>query len=284
MNHRDYLAEFSSVIASYLLTLSAVADGLAEACPEVGGPYRERLSRLRARLSFEATRDAIAAATKTVEAELQDYAKAVGRYQSHHEIELRSVILLLQQIVDSMALHSEFQGSQLEALASEMEAAGASAGHIERLRHCAKGIAADALRMNARMREEIRSVESRLEGSQSVDSCTGLMNHREMVRQIEAARLSGCDFTLLRFELKGVIGEPVLRQAAERLTKSFRHRERIARWGPAEFMVLFQGPRGVAERRAAEIAPCLERYSIEGGLRVEASVRVEIGELELAVA
>jgi hypothetical protein len=272
MENRDYLAEFSSVVASYLLTLSSVADCLGNTCPEVGGPYRDRLTRLRARLSFEATRNGIASATKTVEGELDDYAKAVARYQSQHEIELRSAIVLLQEIIDSMALRAEFQGGQLEKLAAEMEGAAAPAEHVERLRHCARTMTADALRTTAKMREEIRAVESRLEGSQSLDACTGLMNHREMARQIEAFRRTGCEFTLLRFKLEGVIGEPVLRQAAERLTASFRHRERIARWGPTQFMVLFQGPREIAERRAAEIAPRLERYSIEGGLRVEAAV------------
>jgi hypothetical protein len=56
---RDYLAELSTSVACYLTTLTAVADCLGEGCREIGTPYRKRIERLRARLSFQPTREAL---------------------------------------------------------------------------------------------------------------------------------------------------------------------------------------------------------------------------------
>jgi AmiR/NasT family two-component response regulator len=61
--------------------------------------------------------------------------------------------------------------------------------------------------MLTHLREEMAAVEERLRGNQSTDSATGLLDPREMTRQIEAYRAGGLTFSLLRFELLGPIGE-----------------------------------------------------------------------------
>ena len=283
MHTRDLLAELGSVVASYLSALTSVAECLAEASPEVGPPYRDKLKRVRARLSFEATAQSVHASVATLEAELADYAGSAVRYHERHAIELRTAILLLENIVESMARNSRLHNSRLELLAQQMETAAVAdpARHAGRLRQCIQSMGDDVQQMVANMQQEINAVEARIEGSHSTDSSTGLLNRREMARQIEAFRLSGCTFSLLRFELRGAIGEPVMQQAAHRLTGSFRNRERIARWGQAEFLVLFQGSAELARTRAALVAPSLQRYSLGAGARVEASVRVEVTEQEL---
>jgi GGDEF domain-containing protein len=284
MEPRDHLADYSSVVASHLLTLAAISDCLGAACPEVGSLYRDRLSRLRGRLSYEPTREKIASTTQTVEAELRDYATAVARYQSQHELELRSAIVVLENLIESTARRYQFHGFQLEQLAAQLEATDVDFARASRLRECVKDLTSESRRMIEKMREEIASVESRLEGTQSTDPVTGLMSRQEMTRQIEAFRMSGCEHALLRFELTGAIGEPVLKQAAERLRGRFRPGERIARWNKTEFLVLFQGPREIAERRGAEIVPLLERYSLGEGARVEATVHLEVSDQDLALA
>ena len=283
MHTRDLLAELGSVVASYLSVLTSVADSLAKASPEVGPPYRDRLKRMGARLSFEATARNIHESVGTLEGELTDYAGSAVRYHERHAIELRTAILLLENIVESMARSYRLHNSRLELLAQQMETAREADPALQagRLRQCIESMGEDAQQMVARMRQEISAVEVRLEGTQSTDSSTGLLNRHEMTRQIEAFQLSGCNFSLLRFELRGVIGEPVMQQAAKRLTESFRNHERIARWGQTEFLVLFQGSAELARTRAALVAPSLQRYSLGAGARVEASLRVEVTEQEL---
>ena len=90
---------------------------------------------------------------------------------------------------------------------------------------------------------------------------------------------------MLRFELHGSVTEPVMKQAAGRIEKQFRHRDRIARWSETEFLVLFQGPPDVAETRAKQVAKLLAgRYELSTGAHVEIMVDSCRAEQELALA
>src|ERR1700731_286713 len=120
---RDYLAELSSSVACYLRTLTAVADCLGRACPDVGTSYRKRIGQMRARLSFEPTREAIKESVGTLEAELTDYAAVAAQYMSRHDIDVRCAILTLEDIGESMAHQSKVHGSRLQELAVRMETA-----------------------------------------------------------------------------------------------------------------------------------------------------------------
>jgi len=136
-----------------------------------------------------------------------------------------------------------------------------------------------------RVRSEMAAVEERLRGSKSTDPSTGLLNSREIERQMDAYRASGVPFSLLEFELHGSITEPVMKQAASRIEKQFRHRDRIARWSEREFLVLFQGPPEVAETRARQVAKLLAGpYELHTGGHVEVMVDSRLAEPELALA
>jgi GGDEF domain-containing protein/NTP pyrophosphatase (non-canonical NTP hydrolase) len=287
---RDYLADLSSSVACYLRTLTAVADCLGQACREVGGPYRRRIGQLRARLSFEPTREALKDSARTLEEELKDYATVVARYWDHHDLDLRCAILTLEDIVEGMAHRNEFHRSRLQELAARMEAANPgdsahSARAAAELRQCIDSMGHETGSMLTRMREEAAAVEERLRGTQSTDHSTGLLNCGEITRQIEAYRRNGLVFSLLRFELQGALGEQVMKQAAAKLGTQFRHCDRIARWSEREFLVLFQGPAEVAESRATEVAQLLAgRYDLESGVYVEIAVRSHLTCQELALA
>ena len=104
----------------------------------------------------------------------------------------------------------------------------------------------------AQMREQMVELDQRLAGAASTDPVTGLINRRELERQIEAHSLHGATFSLLLFELEGPIGDQVLRMAAAKLASQFRHRDRTARWSDKEFAVLFLGENELAEARARQ--------------------------------
>jgi hypothetical protein len=290
VTERDYLAELSSSVACYLRTLTAVADCLGQACREVGTPYRKRIRQMRARLSFQPTHEAIKESVGTVEAELRDYAAVAARYLDQHDLDLRCAILHLEEIIESMAYRSESQGSRLQELAERMETTNPadsahSAEAAAEFRGCIESMGRETASMLTRMREETAAVEERLRGTQGADDPTGLLNSGEIIRQIEAYRRNGLVFSLLGFELRGVVSEQVMKQAAAKLGTQFRHCDRIARWSDREFLVLFQGPREVAESRAAQVAQLLAgRYDLESGAYVEITVHPHLTSQELALA
>jgi hypothetical protein len=118
---RDYLAELSSAVACYLRTLSAIAGCLGQASPEVGPTYGKRMEKLRARLSFQPTREAIHDSLEIVEAELRDYAVVAARDRDQRDLDLRRAIFKLEGIIEAMALRRDCHGSQLRELALRIE-------------------------------------------------------------------------------------------------------------------------------------------------------------------
>ena len=290
ITERDHLSELSSALSCYLSLLSSVADCLGQASPEVGGPYRKRIAQLRTRLFFQSTSKTLRASLKTVEGELNDYAVVAAQHMDQHDLELRRAIVTLEHVIDTLATRHDFHGTQLREMAERIEslAPGQPSPLSEvagELRRCVGRMGQETASMLDRARKEMAAVEDRLRGGQSTDSSTGLLNAREITRQIDAFGASGVEFSLLRFELHGSITEPVMKQAASRIEKQFRHRDRIARWSETEFLVLFQGPPEIAEARATQVAKLLAgRYELSTGAQVEIMVDSCLAEPELALA
>ena len=287
-SERDYLAELGSTVASYLNILTAIADCLASTCPEIGSSYRKRIEQLRARLSFQPTPEAIKASAKTVEEELKDYTMVAARYLDEHDLVLRRAILSLGDIIEAMAHRHDFHGAGFREMTVRMETIGAEdsvplAQTVVELRRYIENMSVETASMLEKLREEMAGVEERLRGTQSTDPSTGLLNSREITRQIEAYRASGLAFSLLRFELRGSVGELVMKRAAAKIETQFRHRDRIARWSDKEFLVLFQGPRAVAESRAGKVTQNLTgRYDLDSGVYVEITVHAHLTHQEPA--
>src|ERR1700691_3555811 len=103
MTDTEQLSAVHTAASSYLTTLLAVSEYLGAACPEVGGPYRHRLSRLRSRLAFDCTPEAMTASAEVVEQELKEYSSKPANYISRHGIELRQTIEALEGFVKSLA-------------------------------------------------------------------------------------------------------------------------------------------------------------------------------------
>jgi GGDEF domain-containing protein len=225
-----------------------------------------------------------------LQAELRDYAAVAAEYLDQHDRDLRCAILSLEDIIESMAHRSEFHGFRLQELAVGIETTNpADHAHSTQtaaeLRRCIESMGHETASMLTRMREEIAAVEERLRGSQSTDPSTGLLNSGEITRQIEAYRANGLVFSLLRFELRDVVSEQVMKQAAAKLETQFRHRDRIARWSEREFLVLFEGPPQVAESRTPQVAQLLAgRYDLESGAYLEITIHSHVTHQELALA
>ena len=277
------MAELSNAVAAYLSTMEVTAECLDESYPEVGSPYRTRIQALQSRVSYDATPKEIRESAKELHAELRDYASVAKRVRTERSVELEREILALGDIIENLAGRQAHFGRRLREFAAQVEqampveAAGLH-GVVDSMSH-------ETAAMVGRMRKQMVELDQRLAGAASTDPVTGLINRRELERQVEAHRLHGATFSLLLFELEGPVGEQVLQMAGAKLASHFRHRDRTARWNNREFAVLFLGENRLAEARAAEVLPWLAgRYTLENGESVVIEAKARLLEPELVAA
>jgi GGDEF domain-containing protein len=286
MTDTEQLSALNIAVTSYLSTLLAVADCIGAACPEVGGPYRHRLTRLRSRLAYDSSPDAIIEGTSVLEKELAEYANKSSSYVAQHGIELRRTIGVLETIVKSLAQRQEFYGARLRQFAMQMETTPypSDPEHLSevvalqaaQLLGCVESMHNDTQSQLSHMREELASVTQRLQEAEVTDRVTGLLNRREMERQIALRRASGEEPILVVFEVSGDMQDEVSREVAARLTSQFRHKDLVCRWTEYEFMVMFQGSAEIARQRTEQIVPWIAgRYALDNGESVE--IRVDAG-------
>jgi GGDEF domain-containing protein len=280
MTDTEQLSAVHTAASSYLTTLLAVSECLGAACPEVGGPYRHRLSRLRSRLAFDCTPEAMTESVAEVERELKEYSSRTANYITRHGVELRQAIEALEGIVKSLAQRQDFYGARLRQFAANMETtpyptdpeylSEVVAMQAAGLLGCVESMSNDNQSLVLRMRTELAAITERLQEAEVTDRLTGLMNRREMERQIERRRTDGEEPVIVVFELSGDVSDEVAKQAAARLGSQFRHQDLICRWSDSEFLVLFHGSREIALARTEQIVSWIGgKYPLENGETVE---------------
>lgn len=284
---QDLLAELSSAVACYLTAMAATADCLEQACPNAGGPYRQRIRRLRARLAFAPTRESLEEGKESFEAELKDYAAVASSYLKERSVEMERGLLGLSDIIEHLGQRHEVFSFRLKEFTSQMENAAYPSGpedwakavtlRAAELRNCIESMEHETASAIKGLFQELAELDRRLAGSESIDPVTGLINLREFNRQVEAHISQGVVFSLLLFEIRGPLSDQVMRQAAANLSERFRHRDRIARWSEREFAVLLAGNSNLAEKRAADAIPCLKgRYTLDNGETVVIDANVSL--------
>ena len=288
----ETLSALHTAVDCYLSSLLAMATCVGDACPEIGGLYRHRLTRLRSRLAFDSSPEAIEEATRAVEAELKEYASKASGYVAQHGLELKATIGGLEEIVRTLAQRQDFYGARLRQFAVQMETTAypvepehlkeVVALQVAGLMSCVESMAHEAHSLMTRMHNELAAVEQRLKEAEVTDPITGLMNRREMERQIEARKTAGETPVLLHFHLSGEINDEVAKQVGARLGSQFRHKDFVSRWTDTEFIVLFQGPVEIAQMRADQIVPWVAgRYLLDSGETVQVGVEVRLIQPEL---
>jgi exonuclease VII large subunit len=282
-------------IHRYLSTLSAIGDCLSTACPQIGGPYKHRFSRMRARLAFDANPASMDESYEQIDQDLKQYSGKAAEYLANHKAELRHAVHGLEEIIHLLANRQEFYSARLRQVAGQLQQAE-HPSDLEQMREalsaqaaslsvCLESMYFDTQSLVAGMQEELLAVESRITESETTDPVTGLMNRREMERQIEHRRSAGERTTLLLLELKGTVTEYVAQQVATRLWSHFRPKDMISRWAPEEFLVLFQGPPEVAEMRVNQVVPWIAgKYPLESGEICEIQVEARFMEPEMVSA
>ncbi len=288
---RDLLGELSSAVAAYLSTMGVAADCLERSFPEVGGPYRKRIHSLLARVSFEASRKAIAESAHVLQQDLKEYATVANEIRLQRSLELERGVLALGDIVDDLTRRQEFFRSRLRTFAEHMEKSTyptdaesfreVMALQAEALRGLADNVSQEASAAAAKMLEQMIDLDQRLAGAASTDPVSGVINRQEMDRQIQAHTSHGAVFSVLIFHLEGPIGDEVLRIAADKLSTLFRYRDRVGRWDAKEFAVLFLGDNELARVRGMEAASLLSgRFLLDNGetVLIDAQARLLLPE------
>jgi GGDEF domain-containing protein len=260
----------NATLTAYLASLAAIADCLGQACPEVGEPYRKRLHRLRGRLAFRATAGEVEESGVAVADQLNDFASLAARYLDQRGKEMARTIDALEQTVVLLAQRQEFYGARLRQFAKQMEITQYPTDpdhmaevvdlQVSGLLSVVESMGREAQSLVTRMQCDLEGAEQRLAEAEIADPATGLLNRREMERQIEARRVAARNPdtpVLLRFTLSTVPPDEVSLRIGEKLTSHFRHRDLIARWSATEFMVLFDGAREIAKSRSAQAIPWL---------------------------
>jgi hypothetical protein len=287
----DPAASPHAVVDSYLSTLLAMAECLGQACPPVGGPYRQRLQRFEKRLRFDSSPEAIAETYGHVAQELEDYAAQAAAYLRGHEAELRRAAAGVGEILGELAQRQEFYAAQLSLLAAGEGPCGGQPGigqQVGHLRACLENMGRESRFLVARMRDELAAVERRISEFEIADPVTGLVNRREMERRIRAATASGKATVLIRFDLGAPLPDDAARQVGARIASQFRYNDLACRWTESEFLVWFQGPLEVAQVRSGQVTPWVGgRYLLDSGeianVRI-ANVYVEQGLVETGPA
>lgn len=226
---------FQIAVKCYLSTLQAIANAVAKACPQMGGPYRHRLSRLRARLAFDSSPQAIEESSQIAAEELKEYAEKASGYLTQHRAELRGAV------------------SGMGAI-------------IRNLTSCVDSLDQGAQSLLTQMRETLERIETRLEEAEITDPVTGLMNRREMERRIAAAVSEGSQPVLLLFDFDASLPGELAQQVGARLASQFRYNDLVARWSDHQFLVMFQGSPEIAQARGEQVTSWINgRYLLDTG-------------------
>lgn len=287
-----HLQALHAAVNCYLSTVGAMADCAGDACPEIGGIYKHRLSRLRTRLAFDSSTEAMEESCAAIQEELKEYASRASSYIAQHRMELNAALVALQEIVKTLTHRQDFYGARLRQFAAQMEATTypteqealqeVVALQVIGLLSCVESMTHETQSLLTRMHNELEAVEVRIKDAEVTDPLTGLMNRREMERQIESRRAAGTVPVLLHFQLTGEVNDEVMKQVAARLGSHFRHKDFIARWTNTEFLVLFQGPPEIAQVRVEQIVPWISgRYLLDSGESVQVGVEARLAQAEM---
>src|SRR5260370_9745676 len=103
MADTDILHSLHTTVHCYLATLLATADCLADACPHVGGPYRTKLNRLKSRLAFDSSAEAVEESAAKVASELKDYSSKAAAYLESHAQGFRHTLAGLDETLMPVA-------------------------------------------------------------------------------------------------------------------------------------------------------------------------------------
>jgi len=278
-----------AAVRSYLSTVVAVAESMAEVCPDIGLAYQKRLQRIPMRLGFHLSPKTIEESRVSLEAEIKHYSEVTGDYVKGAPAALDRVVTSGATVVDAVADSVRSLVSLLETLADRMDVAvdleePAEIRKLLRhqsggLRMCAGKVGEGILPAVAELQKHLTDCRTKLQSvkeATTVDWTTGLANRLGFEQQLEywiRKQRTFC-LVLLSCEPAAPIAEDyteeqtghVIKQIAARLLNEFRPSDVVCHLDLKRFAVIFDGEFAIAEARAPRIARSLSvKYPVKDG-------------------
>jgi diguanylate cyclase (GGDEF)-like protein len=233
------------VLDCYLSSILVLAECVEAACPPVGLMYYDPLVRIRRRLAYDSSSRTLLETRESLETTLAAYADQARVYYDMRSKDLERIL----EILSRMEEVAEDKKELLEPLV-----------------------------------EEIRKRLMAGRETPVVDALTGLVNRRELERQVNLRLAAGRQFCVLFFDIDDFgrfnetlgreSGDQVLKQFATRLLPQIRARDVACRWLADEFVVIMECGIEDARRRSLQMAQWMRGpYSIEGE---EGEAKIEV--------
>ena len=291
-------ASFQMAVECYLASITAIAETIKAVYPELGRDCHEQLTRLRARIAYNASPKTLEESRDTLLEALQTFIARGQRHARSLSDELTGALALVARNEDTRTARSVGYVEHLLDFVDQMEKAVKSrdlatlSGQTVALRSFAESIELDSRDAFGQLREQIREFREQLHEAEllaSRDALTGVANRREFERQLALRIQSRREFCVLLFDLDGLgsvndqhghlCGDEILKQVGNRLSSQVRTRDFVCRWGGDEFVVILDCGLEPGVARSNQIAQCLNgnyRVSIDQR-ELALNVRVSVG-------
>ncbi len=210
------------------------------------------------------TPDMLDQSSEQVQAELSHWAESVMQRENQNQGEIKQIIGVLAQTIDSIAAKDEIYGSEIGNVTGRMQAIG----ELHDLAEIRKSIVESTTLLKSsvqRMMEDSKAAtqiltvqmneyRSRVEAAEraaELDQLTGLGNRRAFEKQLSARLNAVQNFSLIMIDINDfkmmndrhghLAGDDLLRQFATELHAHLLPLETACRWGGDEFALLIPG-------------------------------------------
>jgi GGDEF domain-containing protein len=236
--------------------------------------------RLPRRVGFDATIHALEESAGALETDLSEFAAAANAWIDEEAVHAQKALDLIAETYGGVAAAEESHASTLDDLADQMEACAQIDSDADvrlALRQYATGLRSTARRTKREklahlddLRRQAVDLEEWLQQARvatTADGMTGMVNRREMERQLQRRLDSNRTFCVLlvHWSARGeaepsrleMVGDRIAGQIGERLATLVRPRDIVCHWGPGAVAVIFDCPQADVQPRCVQIASWL---------------------------
>jgi len=252
---------FQAALDSYRSVLSAMGESGMQACPAVGSTLRRNLLALQAALSPESTPGPLQQTGQKVEAELAQWGCGAADYFKQRAGEVKEVIMILARTAELTGERDQRYSSRFEEFTGRLEAMAdlqdlvlirdSLVKSATDLRACAAAMTEESQKSLARLREDVKGYQARLDDAERLagqDPLTGLDNRRRVESSIEYRMGQKKVFSVLLLDLNGfkqlndtfghLAADELLKQFSAELKSLFSASDLVGRWGGDELVVV----------------------------------------------
>ncbi len=294
-------AVFEAALDCYLSSIQDIAETIAAIYPDLGATSHEQLTRLRARLAYEANAKTLEESRDTLRQVLREFTVRASHYNQALNEELNRTLAMVSQGEDGRSSRNVRYVDNLVDFLDQLEKAlqagdvSKVAGQAAALRRFAESIEIDTRDAYLALLQQMREFQRRLREAELLaarDTLTGIANRREFNRQLAARTEAQREFCVLLYDLDSLkshndqyghlCGDEILKQLGARLSSQVRARDFVCRWGGDEFAVILDTGLDPGRARSVQIAQSLNRpyhVTVEGReMLIEIHVSVGIAE------